>query len=452
MLLWTVFVVLTLVAVIAVLWPLLQRSRVALSRQDFDLAIYKDQLREVERDLERGVIGESEAKAARTEISRKIIHLGDNEAGAQAPGVKSVGFNRAVGVGVFALIFGAAFGAYAIIGAPGLPGKPFAERISDKNKNPSLDELVARVEVHLRKNPGDARGWAIIAPSYMRLGRYNDAANALQQVMRLEEKPDPDVLSSYGEALVMANRGAVGEDAVKVFKEAVRLNPRQATPQYYLGLAELQAGRKDAAVAYWVKLLKNAPQNAPWRSQIEADIRKAGGTPPAAPAPAAGEAASGDGVPDIGQMIKNLAARLEEDGNNLDGWLMLARSYMVQKKNSDARSALDKAAARFKTDEKALEKINAARKAYGFKTPDAASSDKAPANGIPDIGKMVSGLAARLEKDGKDLKGWLMLARSYMVQKRSSDAKAALDKAAGHFKTDAKALEKIKAARKSLGL
>ena len=447
MLLWTVFVVLTLLAVAVVSWPLWRRPQASPARQDFDLAIFKDQLREIDRDLERGVIGEQEAQAARTEISRKIIGLKGEKPNTRPSVLEASGFNRVLGAGIFVVVFGAAFGLYGIFGAPGLPGKPFAERISAANKTPSLDELVARVEVHLRKNPDDARGWAIIAPSYMRLGRFNDAANALRKVIQLEKKPDPDVLASYGEALVMANKGAVDEDAVGVFKDALRLNPRQATPQYYLGLAELQAGRNKAAIAYWVKMLANASRNAPWRRQVEAQIKKAGGTVPES---ARGIPDPADGVPDIGEMISNLAARLEEDGNNLDGWLMLARSYMVQKKSDKARAALDKAEKNFRKDEKALAKISAARKAYGFE--EATSSPKASRGKIPDINKMVSGLVARLEKDGNDLKGWLMLARSYKVLKRPEDAAKALDKAAGIFRENPGAQEQITEMRKKMGL
>jgi cytochrome c-type biogenesis protein CcmH len=196
----------------------------------------------------------------------------------------------------------------------------------------------------------------------MRLGRYSDAANALRRVIQLE-KPDPNVLSSYGEALVMANQGAVDEDAVKVFRAALQLNPRQATPQYYLGLAELQAGRKDAAIAYWIKMLKNASRNAPWRAQIEAQIKKAGGTVPES---AIGIPDPADGVPDIGEMVSNLAARLEKDGNDLAGWLMLARSYMVQKRPGEAAKALEKASTFFKGKPEAQEKIAAMRKSLGM--------------------------------------------------------------------------------------
>ncbi len=360
--LWSFFIVLALVTAAVVLWPLARKNRSFVARKQYDLSIFKDQLSEVERDLERGVIGESEAQAARTEISRKIIHLDDDKPGnatAYAKGLSPL----AVGAGLLVVIFGGSFASYALIGTPGLPNKPYAERISPDNKNPSLDELVARVEAHLRKNPDDAKGWAIIAPSYMRLGRFTDAVNALEKVLRLE-KPDPDVFASYGEAMVMANNGIVDENAQKAFSEALKLNPRQPTPQFYLGLQQLQSGNNKAAIAIWNKMLAKAPANAPWRPQIETQIKKAGGKV-LAPSVSRAEPPQDD-IPDIGKMVSRLAARLAGDSNDLDGWMMLARSYMVQKRPDDARKALAKAATHFKTDEKAQARINDMRKSLGL--------------------------------------------------------------------------------------
>ncbi len=361
--LWSFLIVFALVTAVVVLWPLMRKSRSFVARKQYDLSIFKDQLREVERDLERGVIGESEAGAARTEISRKIIRLDDDKQAGSPSSARGVN-SLAVGAGLLVVILGGSFGAYALIGTPGLPGKPYAERISPDNKNPSLDELVARVEAHLRKNPDDAKGWAIIAPSYMRLGRFTDAVNALEKVLRIE-KPTPDLLASYGEAMVMANNGLVDENAQKAFSEALRLNPNQPTPQFYLGLQQQQSGKNEAAIAIWNKMLANAPANAPWRPQIEAQIKKAGGKVLATPASGAAKPQSDD-IPDIGEMVSRLAARLAGDGDDLDGWMMLVRSYMVQKRPDEARKALAKAAEHFKTDKKAQTRINDMRKSLGL--------------------------------------------------------------------------------------
>ena len=457
--LWAAFAGIFLIVLIAILWPLRIKSQTTLSRQSFDLAVYKDQLREIERDLDNGVIGAGEAEAAKLEVSRKILRLNEAESGQEtaSPDASGSGIKSFVALAISVFLAGTGFGIYTIIGSPQLPGKPYAERISASNTSPSLDELVARVEDHLRKNPDDARGWTIIAPSYMKLGRYADAAQALERVMKLKG-PTADLMSGYGEALVMANQGIVDTQAKKVFQDALRRDPSKPTAQYYLGLAEVQAGDKEAAVKRWQNMLKSAPANANWRPQIEAQIRKAGGEVPKSSGVSAGESSAEGGAPDIDAMVSGLAARLEKNGKDLNGWLMLARAYVVLNKRDEAGKALDRAEIHFKTDSDAMKKIDAARKTYslaGQKTSSGPQADtaKPPADtGAPDIGAMVSGLAARLKDDGNDLKGWIMLAQSYMVLKRKDDARKALESAETHFKDKAEAMSQIKAARKRFGL
>lgn len=467
--LWAAFAGIFLIVLLAILWPLRFSSHRVLARRQYDLAVYKDQLREVERDLENGVIGAGEAEAARLEVSRKILKLnaGDGAVDNAEGRPFSKGFSSLLALGITLFLAGSGFGMYALVGSPGLPGKPFAERISASNTKASLDELVARVEDHLRKNPDDARGWTIIAPSYMRLGRYADAALALEKVMKLKG-PTADLMAGYGEALVMANQGVVDEQAKKVFLDALKRDPKKPTPQYYLGLADIQGGNKDAAIKRWQDMLKGAPANASWRPQIEAQIRKAGGEVPKAPAmPATPSApAAEDGAPDIDAMVTGLAAKLEKDGKNLNGWLMLARAYVVLNKRDDAKKALDSAEQNFSADAEAMNKINAARKTYGLAGEGADAGqggDKAAASkpamappsaedGAPDIDAMVTGLAARLKENGDDLKGWIMLAQSYMVLKRKDDAIKALKSAETHFKDKPDALEQIRQARARFGL
>ncbi len=445
--LWAAFAGIFLIVLLAVLWPLRLRQPAPLARRDFDMAVYKDQLREVERDLENGVIGKEEAEAARLEVSRKILRL--SEAAGEDAAPASAGGNAMTALLIAAFMAVTGFGVYALKGSPGLPGQPYAERISASNKSASLDVLVARVEDHLRKNPDDARGWTIIAPSYMKLGRYRDAARALERVMKLNG-PNAVLLSGYGEALVMANDGIVDDQAKKVFRESMRLDATKPTAQYYLGLAEIQSGNKEGAIKRWQDMLASAPADAGWRPQIEAQIRKAGGKVAKSAAPAPG---AGSGAPDIAAMVSGLAAKLEKNGNNLNGWLMLARAYSVLNRPADTAKALDSAEKFFKSDAEAMRKIAAARRSYsaggaGGAAPAAPSAD----SGAPDIGAMVAGLAERLKEDGNDLKGWIMLAQSYMVLKRKDDAVKALQSAESHFKDKPEAMARIKEARQRFGL
>ena len=71
MVLWVIFALMTAAAIFAVLWPL-GRGRRGLGGGS-DLLVYKDQLKEIDRDRASGLIGEAEAEAARLEVSRRLL-------------------------------------------------------------------------------------------------------------------------------------------------------------------------------------------------------------------------------------------------------------------------------------------------------------------------------------------------------------------------------------------
>jgi cytochrome c-type biogenesis protein CcmH len=378
---WIILGILILLALALVLVPLLFRARKVPGRGEYDLAIFKDQLREVDKDLERGVLDKEQAEAARVEISRKILKAGagleKNGDNATAAAAKS---RMLILAGSLLMVPVIAIGGYMMLGSPGIQGLPYASRIRDKNNNMNLDILVARVETHLRKNPDDVRGWTVIAPSYMRLNRFADAANAYQELMRLQGQ-SATLLANFGEAATLANNGVINENARKAFEAARRRDPTRPKPQYFLGLAALQSGKPKEAVERWQAMLASAPGDAPWRPQVETMIRKAGGKVaaraaklPPLPAPAKSAAApkgptreqmrdaanmsARDRQAMIEGMVTQLAERLEKDTKDLDGWLRLIRAYGVMGRKADAGKALTRVREIFKDQPEALARIN----------------------------------------------------------------------------------------------
>src|SRR5881227_2692165 len=175
MTLWLLFGLMTAAAIFAVLWPL-GRVR-APQTVGNDVAVYRDQLDEIARDRATGLIGEAEAEAARVEVSRRLIAAADTtQAEPVAPG--ETVRRRVAGLAALLAVPLIAAGLYLTLGSPELPGQPLASRDTTPLQDRTLDRLVANVESHLENNPEDGRGWEVVGPVYMRIGRFDDAVKA----------------------------------------------------------------------------------------------------------------------------------------------------------------------------------------------------------------------------------------------------------------------------------
>ncbi|MEQ8267674.1 MAG: c-type cytochrome biogenesis protein CcmI [Parvibaculum sp.] len=314
-----------------------------------EVALYRDQLDEIGRDLDRGVIGEAEAEAARIEVSRRLLAADTARtaarltAGADPRWRKVAALALALGIPVLAL------GIYLGAGSPALEGRPFAERLAAPPEELPLEGLVVRIERHLKDEPGDIRGWELIAPAYLQLSRFDDAANAWTRAM-LIGGVTAERMAARGEARTLANDGIVSPAAKADFEKAAELDPDEPRAQYFLGAAELDAGDRAAALSRWKALLSRAPDGAAWAPSLRARIAKLEGGP----------AISSADEPMIRGMVERLAARLEEQPNDLEGWLRLIRSYDVLRDREEALTALEKARKIFADDTEALAQLRAA--------------------------------------------------------------------------------------------
>jgi cytochrome c-type biogenesis protein CcmH len=350
MTLWFVLALMTLAAVFAVLWPLSRRDRQdsdGAGRSGSDLAVYRDQLAEIDRDVAAGLIGTAEAEAARIEVSRRLIAAADRQDGeAAAPQRGAVFRRRAVALLALVLLPLGALALYLSLGSPRLPGLPLAARVQEAPATRSLESMVAQVEAHLERNPDDGRGWEVLAPVYMRAGRFEEAVRARRNALRLLGASAPRE-ADLGEAMVAAADGMVTAEAKTAFERALSLDKADVKARYYTGLAAEQDGRPQEAVRLWRELLASAPADAPYRPLIQSSLARlaptAGGTE-AGPS-AEDMAAAGQLTPEQrGEMIRGMVARLSErlkaDGADLEGWQRLLRAYVVLGDPEKARAAL----------------------------------------------------------------------------------------------------------------
>jgi cytochrome c-type biogenesis protein CcmH len=359
-----VCVVLVALVLAAVSRPLLSGAGGLPARGQYDRAVYRDQLREVDRDVARGVLNADEADAARLEIQRRLLSVGEVGESVAAPRSPRLAI-------VTALCFVvAAGGLYWRLGAPLFPDAPFSERPPVEAEQPANDSTdqasdvkraATNLEQKLAADPSNVGAWILYARATSMLGEWQKAADAYQHAIDLGQKGG-DVLAGYGEMRVMAADGIVPPAAREAFTKALAADPGSGVARYYLALADAQAGEERKAVDAWIELASGLPEDSSMRREIArrvADASKSGGfeAPPmpkglaAAPGPtpdqmdAAGNMPADQRAQMIAGMVEKLAAKLKEQPNDLEGWLRLARAYTVQGDGAKAVDAYDHAAA-----------------------------------------------------------------------------------------------------------
>ncbi len=346
MVFWLFLALLTIAASLAVLLPLARRPQAHVPAAAHDLEVYRDQLAEIDRDRQRGLIGESEAEEARAEIGRRMIKL-------DAAGTAGSRTSRLLPIVAAGAVLGVpllSWGVYAMIGSPDLPAQPLAQRLEKDPRDNTLDELVARAESHIRANPEDGRGWNVLAPIYLRMNRPADAVIAYRNAIRLLGS-DPARETGLGEALFAEAGGIVTKEAADAFRRALEAggndNPRA---RFYLATALAQEGRLEEAVADLSALMGTLPQASPWRGVVgEALARAQAGLdasvargPSRDDVEAAAQMNAADRTAMIETMVAGLDERLRDNPADAEGWRRLVRSYSVLGRKDDARQALER--------------------------------------------------------------------------------------------------------------
>jgi cytochrome c-type biogenesis protein CcmH len=338
MTLWFVLALMTAAAMLAVLWPLARHDRDM--RSGSDLAVYRDQLAEIQRDRAAGRIGDNEAEAAQVEVSRRLLAAADAEAARArpAPAPTATRHRRAAAMAALVALPLCSAGIYLAIGSPSLPDQPLAAR----NKDQSIESLVVQVESHLARNPEDGRGWEVVAPIYLRLGRFDDAIKARRNAIAFAGETS-DRLAGLGEAIAAASNGVVTAAAKSAFERAVALDGENVKARYFLGVAAEQDGRPADAATIWRTMLAGAPADAAWAEFIRHELSRVEGGPSEEDMAAASDITAEQRMAMVRGMVEQLAERLHRDGADLEGWLRLVRSYMVLGERDKAQTAAGEA-------------------------------------------------------------------------------------------------------------
>jgi cytochrome c-type biogenesis protein CcmH len=384
-------VILVLAVLAAVSLPLLSGSYALPSRGQYDRAVYRDQLQEVERDMARGVLTPREAESARLEIQRRLLAVDVTGGPVAERLVRSP--RAATSVALFVLLGTA--GLFWRLGAPALPDVPFADRpiarqepgaAGEQSPHTDMRDAALRLEQKLQADPSNGAGWVLYGRTESMLGDWKKAADAYKHAIDLGLK-DADVLAGYGEMQVMLADGIVSPAAHDTFAAALAADAGNGVARYYLALADSQAGDGHKAVAEWLELAAGLPEDSQMRGAIAlriAEAAKNGGfeapampkglAAPEGPTADQMQAAAGMAPAErdqmINGMIEKLAARLKAEPNDLDGWLRLGRAWLVQGKGDLAVGAFDHAAA-LKPDDPSIKLQIVAALLSGLKPDDA---------------------------------------------------------------------------------
>ncbi len=435
--LWLVLTGMTLVVTAALIGPLLIRGRLRPGREAFDVEVYRDQLKELDAEVDRGVVSASEAKSARLEIERRMLRAAGTEG--QRDTSEIAGRPKYISAGIVAIAV-PAFAAviYGVLGQPnlnqnGVATANQASREAAPSDSPSASQqsgeagsmasLAQRLEERLRQEPEDADGWELLGRTYMQINQPMEAAAAYKRAVALRPA-SANLQAALGESIVFVADGAVPPTAQDAFQAALDAQPGHPVARYYLALAEMQAGNTQEAHDQFVALGNDSRPGAPWLAQVQRFINETAaalgiepvtvaGNPDAPAAPtapgaesppgptaedveAAQDMSAGDRQEMIRGMVERLAARLEEEPDDLNGWLRLGRSYGVLGEAQKSREAYEKAVALAPEDATVL-------RAYAEALSGMAGSGQAP------IDDAIRAYQRVLELDAGDLNALYMV-------------------------------------------
>ena len=346
MILFATLAAMALAVALCLLIPLLRPRAAPRPRAEHDIEIYRDQLAELERDRARGLVSESQLEASRAEIGRRL--LAADAARQESAESRDAPHSRTVLAVILAAVLPlSAGGLYVWRGAPTVLAEPESAEAPPAEHDADMTSLVRRLAERMKDRPDDARGWRLLGRSLYSLERFSEAARAYGRASELLPA-DADLRSLHGEALAAARGGRVTAEAARAFAAALRIDPKEPRARFYLGLAALQKGDREGALERWRALEGDSPEDAEWLPMLRGRIASLtpGTGSEAPPGPTRDDVAAAERMlPEerarmIRGMVEGLAARLEEEPDDAEGWARLARSWRVLGEPEKERDAL----------------------------------------------------------------------------------------------------------------
>jgi cytochrome c-type biogenesis protein CcmH len=360
---WIIAGLLVAAALIALLRPLLRVAGASADQGGAVIAIYRRELATIDADLAQGRLAADQAEEARAEVTRRMLTAADNESrdagSASRPTTEAAGRVGAV-IGIAALLPAASFSVYLAVGNP-LAVDPVrtagaAAGKTGPHDRAELEAAADQLKERLQREPERVEGWILLGRSFTSLGRLADARDAYRRAIALAPN-EPSLHAELGEVLVLAAAGTVSPEAEAEFAESGN-DPRA---RFYGAEAALQRGDSAAARTALRALLADAPAEAPWRQMVSERLAQLerGSPPVGATAAEAASRPAGPTAQDVAAaqamspeqrqamirgMVNRLAARLEQNPDDKEGWARLAHAYDVLGETDKAQAARARAA------------------------------------------------------------------------------------------------------------
>lgn len=265
---WMAAAVCVLLALAFVLPPLLRRREVQTkaTRRDINIAVYRDQLKELEADRASGLLSESQYQAAKLELEARLAEdaLGQSDAAVTAAA------SRRWGYGLAGMLPIAAFGLYLVLGNPTsltASAEAKASKALEMAADHDIMKLIQQVEARTRANPDDGQAWTLLAKTYATVGLWPEALRAYEQAYRLQ--PDvPSVMTGYAEALAINNNRRLEGKPLELVMQALALDPHDLKGLELASIAAFQSAQYAKAADYLKQLYKALPPDSPYAQVV----------------------------------------------------------------------------------------------------------------------------------------------------------------------------------------
>ena len=313
---WSIAALLAAVALAFVLPALLGRRRAtgAATADAANVAIHRDQLKELDADLAAGTLSPERRDEARREIEQRLLddlRTGDGTRASPASG-------RRTGMAVAAALPVAALLLYLAVGNPAALAPGAAAGDGHGIARDQIEVMIERLAARMKEKPEDGEGWAMLGRSYAVLDRYTEAAAAYANAVKRSE-PDAQLLADYADALAMAQGRNLKGEPERLIAQALRVDPRNVKALMLAGTVAFQDKKFKDAIAYWERILTVVPPDSDVADSARdsiADARALAGMPKAPPPAKPGAAAVADVAATVSGTVRlspGIAAKASPD-------------------------------------------------------------------------------------------------------------------------------------------
>ncbi len=273
---WLISVTLTLIALAAVLLPLLRPARHTVpDEKQLQVTVHRLRIKELEADLANQVISQSNFDQARAELDQQLLEdIPEDKIviAATTTGMRSATISLLVAIPALA------FGLYLWLGnMEAIDLDPTTAAVRAGGTQYNIDEIIEKLEKKLQQIPGNSEGWILLGRSYASVKQFDKAVLAFARAHELLGD-DPDLLTTYAEALAMSQQGRLEGRPTELINKTLKIQPNHPKALWLAGHAALQIGNHKLALKHWTRLRKGLQGGTEAAITVDKYIAQAGGT------------------------------------------------------------------------------------------------------------------------------------------------------------------------------